>query len=83
MLPFRVKNIASIIAAAFNWLCAFIILTIFLNYINLYYIYLIFSAICLLCGLFGAVAMPETKGKSLTEIEAIFSARPPSSSSDD
>ena len=36
---------------------------------------------CLLCGVFGAVAMPETKGKSLQEIEAIFSA-PPASSED-
>lgn len=73
MLPFRVKNIASIIAASFNWFCAFIILTIFLNYINLYYIYLIFSVICLVCGLFGGLVLPETKGKSLAEIEAIFS----------
>nr|WBU86599.1 facilitated trehalose transporter Tret1-2 [Aleuroglyphus ovatus] len=78
MLPFRVKNVASIIAASFNWFCAFIILSIFLNYINLYYIYLIFSAVCFICAIFAMLYMPETKGKSFQEIEAIFLPAPTS-----
>lgn len=72
MLPFAVKNIASIIAASFNWFCAFLILTIFLNYVSLYYIYLIFGSVCFICAIFAAVFLPETKGKSFQEIENLF-----------
>lgn len=72
MLPFRVKGIASIIAASFNWFCAFIIITTFLNYINLYYIYLIFCSICFTSAIFAGIFLPETKGKSFQEIESLF-----------
>lgn len=75
ILPLNVKQISSIIASSFNWLCAFLIITFYSNLLQVIgneWMYLIFSFICLFCAIFSIKSIPETKGKSFREIEQLF-----------
>ena len=72
LFPIRVKGFSSILISALNWFCAFLIISLFYNYINLYYVYIIFSLSCFASAVFAIIYLPETKGKSLTEIESLF-----------
>ena len=75
LLPSHVKNIASGLCASFNWLCAFLITKLFHSMIDRLHesgTYLMLSFICFKCCVFVIFLLPETKGKSLTEIEGLF-----------
>lgn len=60
---------------AFNWLCIFVLTKEFnslAKLIHFQFVYLILSIISLVGFVFVYFIVPETKGKSLAEIEAYF-----------
>lgn len=78
LIPTKVKGSASAISAAFNWLCAFIVTKEFddiLRILNEDGTYLMFGLICFVAVIFVILFLPETKGKSVQEIENIFRNR--------
>ncbi|XP_025016625.1 facilitated trehalose transporter Tret1-like [Tetranychus urticae] len=80
LLPAQVKGVASGIATAFNWLGCFIVSKEFASYQDLVGkagTFGTFGTICIICALIVAWILPETKGKSLQEIQRIFSPKEP------
>lgn len=78
ILPSHVKSVASGLCSSFNWMCAFFVTQMFSNMIDTLHesgTYCLFSIVCFLCSVFVILFLPETKGKSLIEIESLF--RPP------
>lgn len=78
LIPMRVRGTGVGIATGINWICAAIVLGFFGSYQNLvkpWGTFLTFGIICLLSIIFVAVFTPETKGKSLEEIEGYFNRR--------
>ncbi|XP_032088864.1 solute carrier family 2, facilitated glucose transporter member 8 isoform X1 [Thamnophis elegans] len=75
IFPLRARGIASGACVLTNWLMAFLVtkefhdLTVFLTPYGTFWL---FSSTCLLNVIFTIVCVPETKGKSLEEIEAHF-----------
>jgi len=75
LIPMRVRGAGVGIATCFNWICAAIVLGFFGNYENLvkpWGTFLTFAVFSLLSVIFVVVFTPETKGKSLEEIELHF-----------
>ena len=78
IIPLRVKGAGVGIATCFNWICAGIVLLFFGNYqetVKTWGTFLSFAVICLLSVIFVLVFIPETKGKSLEEIEGYFNRK--------
>jgi sugar porter (SP) family MFS transporter len=75
LLPAHVKSIASGLSSSFNWMCAFLI-TFFFNYLiqglSDSGTYLLFAIISFVSSVFVIFLLPETRGKSLQEIENLF-----------
>ncbi|XP_041672808.1 solute carrier family 2, facilitated glucose transporter member 6 [Cheilinus undulatus] len=75
VLPLAARGVASGLCVTVSWLTAFMITHAFTyledNY-GLYVPYLLFMVVCVLCLLFNAVCIPETRGRSLEEIEEYF-----------
>lgn len=72
ILPSRIRGTAASLATGFNWTCTFIVTKTFHNIIeaiNMYGTVWLFAVICLLGLLFVIFFVPETRGKSLEEIE--------------
>ncbi len=72
IFPNRVRGRAMSIATFVNWATNFISVFLFPWYVSRFGVYtgfFTFSAICLLATLFFAKSVPETKGKSLEQIE--------------
>lgn len=72
ILPSKVRGTAASIATAFNWTCTFIVTKTFKNIIesiDIYGVFWLFAAICILGLIFVIFFVPETRGKSLEEIE--------------
>uniref|UniRef100_A0A670YAY8 Solute carrier family 2, facilitated glucose transporter member 8 n=1 Tax=Pseudonaja textilis TaxID=8673 RepID=A0A670YAY8_PSETE len=75
IFPLRARGIASGACVLTNWLMAFLVtkefhdLTVLLTPYGTFWL---FSSTCLLNVIFTIVCVPETKGKSLEEIEAHF-----------
>ena len=75
IFPDRVKGFASGAAAMTNWFLAFLVTKEFTQVeaaIHNYGTFWLFSGVCLLGVIFVAIFMPETKGKSLEEIQRNF-----------
>ena len=73
VLPLRAKSVAGGIATASNWLFAFLTTKEFEDLelaIHSYGAFWLFAFICLIGVAFVFFYVPETKGKSLEEIEA-------------
>ncbi len=75
LLPAHVKSIASGLSSSFNWMCAFLI-TFFFSYLISGLrdsgTYLLFAIISFVSSVFVIFLLPETRGKSLQEIENLF-----------
>jgi facilitated trehalose transporter len=70
-----VKGLASGLTTAFNWLCIFVLtkeFTALADLIHFQFVYLILSVVSVFGFVFVLFFVPETKGKSLAEIEAYF-----------
>lgn len=78
VLPSRIRGTAASLATAFNWTCTFIVTKTFKNIIvaiEMYGTVWLFSVICLIGLFFVIFFVPETRGKSLEEIEKKLTAR--------
>jgi len=78
MLPLRIRGMGVGVAVWFYWLFAVIVLLSFGSYqdsVKPWGAFLTYAIINLVAVLFVSVFLPETKGKSLEEIEQIFNAR--------
>jgi len=78
IFPLRARGPASSFAALTNWTMAFTVTKTFKSMvatINNQGVYWFYAGFCLLAFLFVYLLMPETKGKSLEEIEALFNKK--------
>lgn len=72
ILPSKIRGTAASVATGFNWACTFIVTKTFHNIIaaiDLYGTFWLFAVICIFGLLFVIFFVPETRGKSLEEIE--------------
>ena len=70
------KGLASSLATAFNWVCAFLVTKFEVNIedgINNWGAYFMYSAICAVGCVFIFFLVPETKGKTPEEMKKYFS----------
>lgn len=78
LFPSNVKGVASAVTAAFNWILAFAVTKSFQNLLDLLgapVTFWIFAVMCIAGTIFTAVLVPETKGKSLEEIQLQLSGK--------
>ncbi|ERE71375.1 solute carrier family 2, facilitated glucose transporter member 6-like isoform 2 [Cricetulus griseus] len=78
VLPLRARGVASGLCVLVSWLTAFVLTKYFLLAVNAFGLqvpFFFFSAICLLSLLFTGCCVPETRGRSLEQIEAFFHTR--------
>lgn len=83
LLPQEIKSTMCSAAATFNWFLAFIVTKFYVNMqegIGSDSTFYIFSGICFLGVVFIIFLIPETKGKSVAEVQAILSGKPIKSS---
>lgn len=72
ILPSKIRGTAASLATGFNWTCTFIVTKTFPNIkeaIHMHGTVWMFSVICLIGLFFVIFCVPETRGKSLEEIE--------------
>nr|XP_004653905.1 solute carrier family 2, facilitated glucose transporter member 6 [Jaculus jaculus] len=75
VLPLRARGVASGLCVLASWLTAFVLTYYFLGVVKVFGLqvpFFFFAAICLLSLLFTGCCVPETKGRSLEQIEAFF-----------
>lgn len=75
LLPAEIKSIISSAAATFNWFLAFLITKFYADAVNSVgqdVTFYVFSAICLIGTVFVFLVVPETKGKTLLEVQAML-----------
>ena len=75
IFPTKVRGVASGVAAQVNWLGAFIIMKFYVNMedaMHPYGCYWFFAAVSLSAVVYVFIFLPETKGKTLEEVEALF-----------
>ncbi|XP_059901929.1 solute carrier family 2, facilitated glucose transporter member 6 isoform X1 [Gadus macrocephalus] len=75
VLPLVARGVASGLCVAVSWLTAFAVTHLFIilaDRYGLYVPYLCFTVVCVFCLLFTAVRVPETRGRTLEEIENFF-----------
>ncbi|XP_012271535.1 facilitated trehalose transporter Tret1 [Orussus abietinus] len=80
----NIKGIAGSSACLFNWLIAFIVTKFYSdleNALGAHVTFWIFSGVCALGTAFVFLQVPETKGKTLDEIQIELGAAPPARSS--
>ncbi|XP_019719967.1 solute carrier family 2, facilitated glucose transporter member 6 [Hippocampus comes] len=78
VLPLGVRGVASGLCVTVSWLTAFVLTDAFTHLVDSYGLYVpysIFTVVCVVCLLFTAWCVPETRGRSLEEIENYFRAR--------
>ncbi|KAJ8415572.1 hypothetical protein AAFF_G00425520 [Aldrovandia affinis] len=75
IFPVHVRGVASALCVLINWTAAFIVTKTFQDLMELlgsYGIFWLFSGLCALNVLFTIFCVPETKGKTLEQIQAHF-----------
>jgi MFS family permease len=76
--PNRVRGRAIAVATAFNWLAAFLVAQSFLSFVDAIgeaATFLIFAVMCVVSFAFVVRYVPETKGRSLEEIQSDWASR--------
>ena len=71
----QVRGVASGMAVLVNWLCCFIVIKFYGHMetsMHSYGTYWFFAAVCFACMIYAFVFLPETKGKTLEEMEELF-----------
>ncbi|XP_074553178.1 solute carrier family 2, facilitated glucose transporter member 6 [Halichoeres trimaculatus] len=75
VLPLAARGVASGLCVTVSWLTAFALTQAFTHLVDRYTLfvpYLWFMVVCVVCLLFNAVCIPETRGRSLEDIENYF-----------
>lgn len=75
IFPLRARGPASSFATLANWTLAFVVTKTYQSMVDALFIqgvYWFYAGFCLLAFIFVLVLMPETKGKTLEEIETMF-----------
>uniref|UniRef100_A0A3B3VMQ5 Solute carrier family 2, facilitated glucose transporter member 8 n=1 Tax=Poecilia latipinna TaxID=48699 RepID=A0A3B3VMQ5_9TELE len=75
VLPLVARGVASGLCVTVSWVTAFVLthaFTLLVDAYGLYVPYLMFTVVCVFCLLFNAVCIPETRKRSLEEIENYF-----------
>uniref|UniRef100_A0A3Q3B1V4 Solute carrier family 2, facilitated glucose transporter member 8 n=1 Tax=Kryptolebias marmoratus TaxID=37003 RepID=A0A3Q3B1V4_KRYMA len=75
VLPLVARGVASGLCVTVSWLTAFALTHAFTHLVDgygLYVPYLLFTVVCVFCLLFNATCIPETRNRSLEEIENYF-----------
>lgn len=75
ILPEQVRNMINPLAIGYSWFCIFLVTKSFpllMIEINLSGIFALFASVGVLSVAFLLICLPETKGKSLTEIQRFF-----------
>ncbi|XP_061605984.1 solute carrier family 2, facilitated glucose transporter member 6 isoform X1 [Phyllopteryx taeniolatus] len=78
VLPLAVRGVASGLCVTVSWVTAFVLTDAFTHLVDsygLYVLYFFFTVVCVVCLLFTALCIPETRGRSLEEIENYFRTR--------
>uniref|UniRef100_A0A8D2DSM0 Solute carrier family 2 member 6 n=1 Tax=Sciurus vulgaris TaxID=55149 RepID=A0A8D2DSM0_SCIVU len=78
ILPLRARGVASGLCVLVSWLTAFVLTKSFLLVVRAFGLqvpFFFFAAICLVSLVFTGCCVPETKGRSLEQIESFFSSR--------
>ena len=78
IFPTRVRGIASGIATQVNWLGVFVVVKTYTQIELAFHsdgVFWFYGAVCLLSAIFVFFFFPETKGRTLEEIEELFSDR--------
>lgn len=78
ILPVRTRSISGAISSTFNLACLFLVLkfyTSLADIINYHGVYCLFAGVNMFGVIFVFCFLPETKGKSLKEIEDIFAKK--------
>ena len=78
IFPNRIRGKAMAVATAFNWLAAFIVSASFLSIMNAIgagATFLMFAVLCVIAFFWVRVKVPETKGKSLEQIQEAWAER--------
>ncbi|RUS75145.1 hypothetical protein EGW08_017085, partial [Elysia chlorotica] len=76
--PLWARSVANSLATVTNWVCNFIVSQFFLTVtraVTSWGTFLGFAVICVLAALFVYLAVPETKDKSLEEVELLFMSK--------
>ncbi|XP_040261650.1 solute carrier family 2, facilitated glucose transporter member 8 isoform X1 [Bufo bufo] len=79
IFPLRARGVASGVCVVTNWGCAFLVTKVFhqlLDLLTSYGTFWLFAAFCGLNVLFTVLCVPETKGKTLEQIESYFQQSP-------
>lgn len=72
ILPAKIRGSAASVATAFNWSCTFVVTKTFHDIVNLigtHGTFWLFGNVCVLGLIFTVFFVPETRGRSLEEIE--------------
>ena len=72
ILPVKIRGSAASVATAFNWSCTFIVTKTYEDIVSVigpYGTFWMFGTIVLVGFVFVIVSVPETRGRSLEEIE--------------
>ncbi|XP_015435420.1 PREDICTED: facilitated trehalose transporter Tret1 [Dufourea novaeangliae] len=75
ILPVRIRGSAASVATAFNWTCTFVVTKSYEDIVSVFGAYgtfWLFGTIVLVGFVFVIVCVPETRGRSLEEIEKRF-----------
>ncbi|XP_003420495.1 solute carrier family 2, facilitated glucose transporter member 6 [Loxodonta africana] len=78
ILPLRARGVASGLCVVASWLTAFALTKSFLPVVNTFGLqvpFFFFAAVCLTNLVFTGCCVPETKGRSLEQIESFFRTR--------
>lgn len=78
IFPTRVRGIASGIVTQVNWLGVFVVIKTFTQLESAFHpdgAYYFYGAVCFISAIFVFFFFPETKGKTLEEIEHLFSKK--------
>jgi len=75
MFPLEIRGTAMALGSTTNWVCVFIVLILFVpleKAISIYGLFYLYSAIGVAAIVFTVYYVPETKGRTLEEIEDVF-----------
>lgn len=79
ILPANVRGSAASLTTAFNWTCTFLVTKTFndiIAYLGTHGAFWMFGGICFVSFFFVLFFVPETRGKSLEDIERKFAGKP-------